>query len=135
MSELPSPDLSFIQVEMTGPPDQVSRLVAALGGEGEIIYDSPSAPDDRGHVSRLVQVVTHEAGQAPSVPAREAAVTVQTVLDLDTASWPGLPEAAAVRHIEDATAAALQDLPGASQARSRVIAVLPLPAAPDQEDG
>jgi hypothetical protein len=82
----------------------------------------------------VAQVDAGEPVQAPTSPVWTAAVTVQTVLDLDAASWPGLPDPASARQIEEAVSRALRELPGTVQARSRVVAVLPLPES-GGEDG
>ncbi|MEE1737051.1 hypothetical protein PUR49_11145 [Streptomyces sp. BE147] len=125
MTTASAPGPSYTAIELTGAPDRVSRIVAAIGSTGEIIFDSRSEPNPRDEVTALVRVLTHDPES--TAPAGTAAVTVQAVLDVDTAAWPGLPAPSAVEQIEAATAAALRDLTGGREARSRVIAILPLP--------
>ncbi|MFJ2629011.1 hypothetical protein ACIO6T_38055 [Streptomyces sp. NPDC087532] len=126
---------SSTRIELTGSPDQVSHLVAVIGTTGEIVFDSRSRPDPRGMVTALVQVRAY--GQEPPVPTPKAAVTVQTVLDVNTSAWPGLPTVPAAERLEAATTVAVRELPGVLGARSRVISVLPLPAvtATDESGG
>jgi hypothetical protein len=116
---------SSTRIELTGNPNQISRLVALIGTTGEIVFDSRSQPDPRGMVTALVQV--RARGQETPVPTPTAAVTVQAVLDVDTDAWPGLPTAPNVERLEATTTTALRNLPGVQEARSRVISVLPLP--------
>lgn len=123
---------SSTRIELTGSPEQVSRLVAMIGNTGVIVFDTRSQPDPRGMVTALVQVRAPD--QESPVPTRTAAVTVQTVFDLDTGAWPGLPAAPVVERLEAATTAALRDLSGVQGARSRVISVLPLPAVTATEE-
>lgn len=126
---------SSTRIELTGAPDEISRLVALIGSTGKIIYDSRSLPDPRGLVTALVQV--HSPRRDAPVPTRAAEVTVQAVLDVDTRVWPGLPATPDVERLEATTTVALRNLPGVQEARSRVISVLPLPAvaATDESEG
>ncbi|MFF5019102.1 hypothetical protein [Streptomyces sp. NPDC001165] len=132
MSASPTSGQSSTRIELTGAPDQISRLVALIGSTGQIVFDSRSQPDPRGLVTALVQV--RARGQETPVPTRTAAVTVQAVLDVDTGAWPDLPAAPGVERIETRTTAALRTLPGVQEARSRVISVLPLPEVTATED-
>ncbi|MFD7551472.1 hypothetical protein [Streptomyces sp. NPDC059816] len=135
MSASSASSQSSTRIELSGTPDQISRIVALIGSSiGEIIFDSRSQPDPRGMVTALVQV--RSADLESSVPTRTAAVTVQAVLDVDTGVWPGLPSGS-VEQLEITTTTSLRNLPGVHAARSRVISVLPLPAgtAKDESGG
>ncbi|HWU10272.1 MAG TPA: hypothetical protein VN520_28535 [Streptomyces sp.] len=124
---------SSTRIELSGTPDQISRIVALIGSSiGEIIFDSRSQPDPRGMVTALIQV--RSADLESSIPTRTAAVTVQAVLDVDTDVWPGLPAGPSVEQLEITTTTALRNLPGVQAARSRVISVLPLPAVTAKDE-
>ncbi|MET9777673.1 hypothetical protein ABZ023_26020 [Streptomyces sp. NPDC006367] len=124
---------SSTRIELTGDPAQISSLVALIGSTAEVVFDSRSQPDPRGMVTALVQV--RGRSQESPVPTRTAAVTVQAVIDVDTDAWPGLSAAPNVERLEATTTAALRNLPGVQEARSRVISVLPLPAVTATDEG
>ncbi|MCZ1011953.1 hypothetical protein [Streptomyces lydicus] len=109
---------AFTKVQLTGPPEAVSRLMEALGRAGELIFGPVTAePDARGDVSSTARMVTHPRDQAPTA-SRVRLVTVQTALEVDAEARPGL---------EESVVRSLENLPGVLQASSRVIADVSLP--------
>lgn len=123
-----SPGPVFTQVRLVGPLEEVDRLTALLSGGAEVIFDSPSKPDARGKIERVVEVVSHPVPR-PVAPEHGAQVTVQAVLEADGAAFAGREEKAAAREVEEAVARALESLPHVRQASSRVISLWGLPAA------
>ena len=128
MGSASSPGPAFTRVELMGPAGEVGRLMAALAGVAEVVFDSRSEPDARGDVSCVARVVTHPA---PSIPGSQGAVsvTVQAVLEADAQALPGLPHAATARELEESVTAALAGLPGIRQASSRLISAVGLPSS------
>ncbi|MET8816424.1 hypothetical protein ABZW47_31040 [Streptomyces sp. NPDC004549] len=114
----------YTRVQLSGPPEAVTRLMAALGGAAEIIFDHRSAPDTRGEVECTARVVTYAAGVARSGSGQAEAV-VQSVLRVDTGRWPALGEAEDARRLEESTAAALCGVQGVGEVNSRLVAVVP----------
>lgn len=122
------PESSYAKVQLSGPPEAVARLMAALAGVGEIVFDHRSAPDARGDVACTARVATlapfRPGGDAPG---RGEAV-VQSTLEIDPGCWHGLGEQAGTEQLEAAAAAALTALDGVHGARSRLVAVSPTAA-------
>ncbi|MEU5241665.1 hypothetical protein ACH4UR_35745 [Streptomyces lydicus] len=122
MGAVESSGPAFTQVRLTGPPDEVGPLMAALGSVAEFIFGPVSSePDARGEVSCTARVVTHPSGPAPQT-AQPRLLTVQTTLEVDAGAGLGL---------EESVADALGSLAGVRQARSRVIADVALPTRQD----
>ncbi|MFF9158248.1 hypothetical protein ACF1AB_39160 [Streptomyces sp. NPDC014846] len=111
---------AFTQVRLAGTAAEVDRLVAALSGDAEVIFDSASDPDARGEVERVLHLVTHPAPRPVTADA-PVSVTVQTVLEADSAVG-GLLARGAAKEVEDAVTGALSNLPQVRQASSRVVA-------------
>ncbi|MEV4333448.1 hypothetical protein AB0K02_23380 [Streptomyces sp. NPDC049597] len=111
----------FTQVQLVGPAEAVDRLMGALSGVSEVIFDARSEPDARGDVTGVARVVTH-AGVQDLAGAGTVAVTVQSVLEVEGGA------AARRRQVEESVRAALGSLPGVRQASSRVVAAVPLPS-------
>ncbi|MFI1177222.1 hypothetical protein [Streptomyces melanogenes] len=70
--------LSVTRIEMTGMPQAVDRLVAALSAHSEIIYDSRSDPDARGEAHCIAEAALPAEDAAPQVQTATR-VTVQAV--------------------------------------------------------
>ncbi|MET8816449.1 hypothetical protein ABZW47_31170 [Streptomyces sp. NPDC004549] len=121
---LQTPEPSYVKVQLSGPPEAVSRLMAALAGAGEVIFDHRAAPDARGDVECRAKVITYGAAGTDSVSGHAAAV-VQSVLRVDTGRWPALGEAEDARRLEESTAAALCGVQGVGEVNSRLVAVVP----------
>ncbi|WP_330342663.1 hypothetical protein [Streptomyces sp. NBC_00557] len=113
----------YTKVELSGPPEAIARLMAALGEAGEIIFDHRSAPDTRGDVACTARVATLSAPQQPVQASGTAEVVVQSRLSVDAARWPGLGEPEGARRLEASTAAALAALDGVDAAEGRLVAV------------
>lgn len=128
-----APEPSYIQVQLSGPPETVAGLMAVLGGAGEIIFDHRAEPDTRGDVVCTAQVVVLPPSPVGSA-SKQAEVVVQSTLSADPARWPGLDEPAGAERFEAVAAAALAGLDGVHGARSRVVAVTGSPAAPASGD-
>ncbi|MFF3263999.1 hypothetical protein ACFYWO_33110 [Streptomyces sp. NPDC002932] len=68
ISDIPSHGPAFSEVKLTGPADEVARLMHLLGSAGEVIYGPVTQPHRAGDVS-----VTHpssgpvSAGQSVSL--------------------------------------------------------------------
>lgn len=122
------PDPSYTRVELSGPPEAVARLMTALAGVSEVIFDHRSAPDDRGDVACTARVVTYDGAAGPQPVSGRAEAVVQSTLRLDTARWPGLGEEDGTQRLEDGAAAALAGVEGVDEASSRLVAVVPSPA-------
>lgn len=120
---------SYSAVELSGPPEAVARLMAALGAAGEVIFDHRSAPDARGDVACRAKVVTYETGE-PAGPGQAQAV-VQSTLRIDTVARPGLGQDEGARQLEADAAAALAAVEGVSEVMgSRLVAVVSSAGAP-----
>ncbi|MFF7858761.1 hypothetical protein [Streptomyces sp. NPDC007904] len=119
-SQIPEP--SYTKIQMSGPPEAVARLMAALGGAGEIIFDHRSEPDARGEVACTARVATF-AASGPADASGPGEAVVQSTLELDAGRWHGLGEQAGAEELEAAAAAALAGLDGVHRARSRLVAV------------
>ncbi|WP_327411178.1 hypothetical protein OG458_42490 (plasmid) [Streptomyces sp. NBC_01281] len=130
---VPGPGPSYTKVQLSGPPDEVGRLMAALGSVGEIIFDSRSEPDARGDVSCTARVATHPSPRPVDPSVQQADVTVQSTFRLGTAAWPCLPGRAGAQQLEEAVDAVLAGLPGAGYPRSRVVAVIGSPASVEKD--
>lgn len=116
---------SYSAVKLSGPPEAVARLMAALATAGEIIFDHRSAPDARGDVACTAKVVTYEAAGERAVPG-QTEVVVQSTLRLDTECRPGLGQAEGARRLEEDATAALAAVEGVrGVAGSRLVAVVP----------
>ncbi len=121
---MPVDDLgpSYTRVQLSGPPEAVGQLMAALGRVGEIIFDNRTEPDARGKVACTARVATHLSPRAVASPGR-AAVVMQCALTLDTAPWFGVSDRVGAERLEEDVCAALAELPGMQAAYSRVITV------------
>lgn len=116
---------SYSAVQLSGPPQAVARLMAALATAGEIIFDHRSAPDARGDVACTAKVVTYEAASQEAA-AEQAEVVVQSTLRLDTVRRPGLGQEESARRLEEDATAALAAVEGVQQVvDSRLVAVVP----------
>ncbi|MEE1736414.1 hypothetical protein PUR49_07860 [Streptomyces sp. BE147] len=124
MSEsLQSSEPSYSAVELSGPPEAVARLMAALAAAGDVIFDHRSAPDVRGDVACRAKVVTYESGH--SAGSGQAEAVVQSTLRLDPVARPGLGQDEGARRLEEDAAAALAAVEGVSEVvGSRVVAVV-----------
>ncbi|WP_146232342.1 hypothetical protein [Streptomyces sp. NWU49] len=129
-AEVSSPGPVFTRVRLVGSPEEVGRLTALLGGAAEVIFDSPSEPDARGEIERVVEVVGHPVPR-PVAPEHGAQVTLQVVLEADGVAFAGREEKAAAREVEEAVTRSLQSLPHIRRASSRVVSLWGLPAAPE----
>ncbi|MFI2437132.1 hypothetical protein [Streptomyces sp. NPDC018693] len=113
---------SYSAVKLSGPPEAVARLMAALAAAGEIIFDHRSAPDVRGDVACTAKVVTYEAA---GEQAGQAEVVVQSTLRLDTVRRPGLGQDEGARRLEEDATAALAAVEGVREVvASRLVAVV-----------
>ncbi|MEV5426350.1 hypothetical protein AB0K85_26850 [Streptomyces cellulosae] len=119
-SEGPGP--SYTKVQLSGPPEAVGRLMAALGGAGQIIFDSRTKPDARGEISCTARVATLPVPR-PVTAGGRAEVVMQCALTVDTGSWPGVEGGEGAGRLEEDSRSALAGLPGLLAAHSRVIAV------------
>ncbi|MEU5193719.1 hypothetical protein AB0G86_06595 [Streptomyces scabiei] len=116
---------SYSAVQLSGPPEAVARLMAALATAGEIIFDHRSAPDGRGDVACTAKVVTYEAA-SKGAAGGQAEVVVQGTLRVDTVRRPGLGQDEGARHLEEDVAAALAAVEGVHEVvGSRLVAVVP----------
>ncbi|MER5372694.1 hypothetical protein [Streptomyces sp. NPDC002553] len=110
---------------MSGPPEAVARLMAALAAAGEIIFDHRSAPNMRGDVACTAKVVTYEAAGEEAVPG-QAEVVVQSTLRIDTARRPDLGQHEGARRLEEDATAALAAMEGVQGVvGSRLVAMVP----------
>ncbi|MFD9791394.1 hypothetical protein ACFWXK_10630 [Streptomyces sp. NPDC059070] len=117
--------MSVTRIEMTGVPEAVDRLMAALSAQGEIIYDSRSGPDARGEVHCIAEAVLPGKETPPQVEAATT-VTVQAVLDIDPAVGTRLQAAEGRGQLEAEVAARLDGLASSTgPARTRVVSVRP----------
>ncbi|MFF9221176.1 hypothetical protein [Streptomyces viridosporus] len=63
-----SPGPVFTRVRLVGSPEEVGRLTGLLGGAAEVIFGSPSEPDARGEIERVVEeAVTQSLQSLPQV--------------------------------------------------------------------
>ncbi|WP_371648256.1 MULTISPECIES: hypothetical protein [unclassified Streptomyces] len=123
--------LSVTRIELTGVPQAVDRLMAALSAHGEIIYDSRSDLDARGEVHCIAEAVLPGEDAVPGAQGATT-VTVQAVLDIDRAAGPSLLAAAGRGQLEADVAARLEGLSHSSgPARTRVVSVRPSRAPQD----
>ncbi|WP_405787201.1 hypothetical protein OG753_04090 [Streptomyces sp. NBC_00029] len=116
------------QVQLTGPADEVSRLMQVLSGVSEVIFGPVMQPGRGGDVSCTAQVVTHPSPE-PVPAGRPASVTVQVELEVEADAVPGLPGTATARQVEESVAVAVSALPGVRGVSSRLVASVGLPAA------
>lgn len=121
------PEPSYCKVQLSGSPEVVARLMTALAGAGEIIFDHRSEPDVRGAVTCTARVATYGAVGAQMVQegAGRVEAVVQSTLGLDAALWPGLGAQGGAQQLEDGAAAALSTVEGVHAVSSRLIAVTP----------
>jgi hypothetical protein len=128
MSDMPSAGPAFTEVKLTGPADEVARLMEFLSGAAEVIFGPVMQPGRAGDVSCTAQVVTHpSAGPVPA--GQRAVVTVQVGLEVEPSVPLGLPGTAAAEQVENSVAAAVSALPGVRGVRGRLVAVVGPPAA------
>ncbi|MFG3207348.1 hypothetical protein [Streptomyces sp. NPDC048192] len=120
---MPEQAPQYTKVELSGPPEAIARLMAALGEAGEVIFDHRSAPDARGDVTCTARVATLATQQQPAQVSGAADVVVQSRLSVDAARWPGLGQAAGAQRLETSVAAAVTALDGVDAARARLVAV------------
>ncbi|MET9959649.1 hypothetical protein ABZ128_11385 [Streptomyces sp. NPDC006326] len=119
-----SADPMFTRVELKGPHEAVDDLVTGLSGLGEIIFDARSAPDARGDVACIAEVVTPPS--RPPSGSGEVRVVVQAVFDIDPAGWAGLSDEAVRARLEEAVAAAVAGaVAGSSDVGARVVSARP----------
>lgn len=119
-SEIPEP--SYTRVQLSGPPQAVARLMAALGSAGEIIFDHRAEPDVRGDVECTARVATYSAPGPKQAPGRTAAV-MQSTLILDAVCWPLTDECGDTQRLEACADAALSEVEGVHAVSSRLVAV------------
>ncbi|WP_406257162.1 hypothetical protein [Streptomyces chartreusis] len=106
---------------MSGPPETVAVMMAALGSAGEIVFDARSSPDPRGDVTCTARVA-HASVSGPMADPDRADIVVQAAFTADAASWPDLAGQGAA-DLEAAVSSALSSLPGTHRASSRIVAV------------
>lgn len=128
MSDMPSPGPAFTEVKLTGPADEVARLMQLLSGAAEVIFGPLTQPYRAGDVSCTAQLVTHPSPR-PVSDGQSALVTVQVGLEVEPGAIAGLPGAAASEQVEKAVAAAVSALPGVRGASGRLVAAVGLPLA------
>ncbi|MFJ5635285.1 hypothetical protein ACIQF5_21945 [Streptomyces goshikiensis] len=128
MSDMPPPDPAFTEVKLTGPADEVARLMQLLSGAAEVIFGPSTQPHRAGEVSCTAQLVTHPSAK-PVSDGQSALLTVQVGLEVEPGATEGLPGAAASERVEKAVAAAVSTLPGVRVASGRLVAAVGLPAA------
>lgn len=122
-----NPEPAYTRIQMSGPPEAIARLMAALSGVGEIIFDHRSAPDDRGDVvctARVASLIPRLPGDAPG----PMDAVVQSTLGIEPGCMPGLTEQGGAEQFEAAAASALTALDGVHSARSRLVALSPTAA-------
>ncbi|MFE9468587.1 hypothetical protein ACFYNW_34050 [Streptomyces virginiae] len=128
MSDMPSPGPAFTEVKLTGPADEVARLMQLLSGAGEVIYGPVTQPHRAGDVSCTAQLVTHPSS-GPVSAGPSTSLTVQVGLEVGPGVVAGLPGAAAAEQVEQAVVAAVSALPGVRGASGRLVAAVGLPPA------
>ncbi|MEU9420193.1 hypothetical protein [Streptomyces sp. NPDC048272] len=128
MSDMPSPGPAFTEVKLTGPADEVARLMQLLSGAGEVIYGPVTQPHRAGDVSCTAQLVTHPF-PGPVSAGQSTSLTVQVGLEVGPGALAGLPGAAAAEQVEQAVVAAVSALPGVRGASGRLVAAVGLPLA------
>ncbi|MGW6790738.1 hypothetical protein [Streptomyces chartreusis] len=117
----PDQSPSYVRVQLSGPPESVAVMMAALGGAGEIVFDARPAPDQRGDVTCTARVA-HAPVSEPLAESARADIVVQVAFSADTACWPDLAGQGAAG-LEAAVSSALASLPGTHASSSRVVAV------------
>ncbi|MGW6144428.1 hypothetical protein [Streptomyces sp. NPDC055140] len=122
-----APGPAFTQVQLTGPAEEVARLMQTLTGTCEVIFGPIVQPARGGEVSCTAQLVSHPS-PAPVAKGQSASVAVQAVLEVGPDAIPGLPSPEAVQQVEAAVSAAVSALPGVRGASSRVVSAVGLPA-------
>lgn len=119
------PGPAVTQVKLTGPADEVARLMTELGDSCEIIFGPVEQPDRGGNVTCTAQVVTHPSARAPA-DGQTVHVTVQAVLKVAAGALPGT---GAAQQVEDSVTRALEaGLPEVQQVSTRFISAVGLPA-------
>ncbi|MET9109588.1 hypothetical protein [Streptomyces zhihengii] len=119
---------AFTEVKLTGPADEVARLMQLLSGAGEVIFGPVTQPHRAGDVSCTAQLVTHPS-PGPVAAEQGAALTVQVGLEVEPGTLAGLPGPVAAEQVEKAVVAAVSGLPGVRGASGRLVAVVGLPSA------
>jgi len=127
-SPAPAGEPAFTQVQLTGPADAVAQLMEHLSGVSQVIFGPVLQPGRGGDVSCTAKVVTHPSLE-PVADGQTVAVTVQTVLEVEPGTLPGLPDPAAARHVEASVTTVLQALPDVRKASSRYVSAVGLPTA------
>lgn len=122
------PESSYTKIQLSGPPEAVARLMVALSGVGEIIFDHRSAPDARGEVTCTARVAILAPSRLGGDAPRRGEAVMQSTLEIGPDRWHGLGEQAGAKQLEAAAAAALTALDGVHGARSRLVAVSPTAA-------
>ncbi|MFB6984634.1 hypothetical protein ACNPQN_32825 [Streptomyces sp. NPDC056297] len=113
---------SYTKIEMSGSPEAVAQLMAALSGVGEVIFDHRSTPNTRGDVVCTARVATFPS-PGPDNTSRPGEAVVQSTLSIAPDFLPALSEQAGSEKFEAAAAAALTALDGVHAVRSRLVAV------------
>ncbi|MFI6555994.1 hypothetical protein ACWGBY_10005 [Streptomyces griseus] len=127
MSDIPSPGPAFTEVKLTGPADEVARLMRLLSGVGEVIYGPVTQPHSAGDVSCTAQLVTHpSSGQVPA--GQSVSLIVQVELEVGPGTVEDLPGEAAAEQVE-AVVGAVSALPGVRGASGRLVAAVGRPTA------
>ncbi|MFE7451488.1 hypothetical protein, partial [Streptomyces griseus] len=98
MSDMPSPGPAFTEVRLTGPADEVARLMGLLSGVGEVIYGPVTLPHRAGDVSCTAQLVTH-ASSGPVPAGQSMSLIVQVGLEVGPGTLADLPGEAAVEAV------------------------------------
>lgn len=114
---------AFTQVQLTGPADEVARLMEKLSSVSEVVFGPVLQPGRGGDVSCTAQLVTHPS---PRLEGQTVSVTVQAVLEVEAGE---LADPAADEHLEASVTAAVAALPGVRKASSRYVSAVGLPAA------
>ncbi|MFE8940962.1 hypothetical protein ACFYNX_26195 [Streptomyces sp. NPDC007872] len=126
MSDKPSPGPAFTEIKLTGPADEVARLMRLLSGVGEVIYGPVTQPHRAGDVLCTAQLVTHPSPD-PMSAGQSTSLTVQVGLEVGPGALTGLPGTAAAEQVEQAVVAAVSALPGVRGASGRLVAAVGLP--------
>ncbi|MEU9420208.1 hypothetical protein [Streptomyces sp. NPDC048272] len=114
----------FTRVELKGPPEAVDELVSGLSEIGEIAFDARGAPDGRGEVACIAEVVT--APRLPTPGPGEVRIVLQAAFDFDPAQWSGLsPEEIRARLEETVAVAVSRAVESSSDVAARVVSSRP----------
>ena len=123
----PRPVPSYTEVELTGPPDDLGRLMEALSGVGEIHFHSRSAPNAAGMVTCTATVATFP-GPVEASTEETVTLTVQTLVDIDP-SQRADPTGQVGQEVEKEAAALLSGIRGSGDVQATVVRVRPTRAA------